>query len=298
MNVSAAGLKQLFQEHLDLSSTNLEDVAKSFTKLYVDYQGDVVKKVSVQTVPDTRYTWIDPPFGRSQRVVLFFHGGGYTMGSTADHMQLISSLVLLSGISMLGIDYRLCPQHRFPAPLDDAECAYRWLMEDQKRAPEAIGFAGISAGGLLVTQLICRCQNRGIPIPSVALNMSGPMDLDFDRSSCTYNSEHDIVVAERLRNIQNYYLPQEPQELGDELHPAGIDYQQYPRTLFQAGDCEVLLDDNVEFYRILRQQGHAVHLQVIPNMIHCGQMFSTIFRPGEIAIEGAAQFLKDSFPKL
>lgn len=298
MNVSAAGLKKLFQEHLDLSSTKLEDVAKSFTKLYVDYQGEGVKKVSVQTVPDTRYTWIDPPSGRSQRVVLFFHGGGYTMGSTADHMQLISSLVLLSGISMLGIDYRLCPQHRFPAPLDDAECAYHWLMEDQKRSPEAIGFAGISAGGLLVTQLICRCQNRGIPIPSVALNMSGPMDLDFDRSSCTYNSERDIVVAERLRNIQNYYLPEEPQELGDELHPARIEYQQYPRTLFQAGDCEVLLDDNVEFYRILRQQGHAVHLQVIPNMIHCGQMFSRIYRPGEIAIEGAAQFLKDSFPKL
>ena len=298
MNVSAAGLKKLFQEHLDLSSTNLEDVAKAFTKLYVDYQGDVVKKVSVQTVPDTRYTWIDPPSGRSQRVVLFFHGGGYTMGSTADHMQLISSLVLLSGISMLGIDYRLCPQHRFPAPLDDAECAYRWLLEDQKRSPEVIGFAGISAGGLLVTQLICRCQNRGIPIPSVALNMSGPMDLDFDRSSCTYNSERDIVVAKRLRNIQNYYLPEEPQELGVELRPAEIDYQQYPRTLFQAGDCEVLLDDSVELYRIFRQQGHAVHLQVIPNMIHCGQMFSRIYRPGEIAIEGAAQFLKDSFPKL
>jgi acetyl esterase/lipase len=67
--------------------------------------------------------------------------------------------------------------------------------------------------------------------------------------------------------------------------------------LFQVGDCEVLLDDSIEFYRALRQQGHPVHLQVIPNMIHCGQMFSTIYRPGERAILSAAEFLQSSFPK-
>jgi monoterpene epsilon-lactone hydrolase len=296
MNMTPAGLKQLFQERLDLSSTDLEDVAKSFSQLYFDYQGDVVDKVTVQPVPNTTYTWVDPPDGRSDQVVLFFHGGGYTMGSTADHMQLVANLVLLSGTSILGIDYRLCPQDRFPAPLDDAEAAYRWLMV-QGRTPENLGLAGISAGGLLVTQLICRCQVQGIPLPSVALVMSGPMDLDFDRPSCIYNSEYDIVVPERLRNIRNHYLPDHGRSLGVEMYPARQPYEKYPNTLFQAGDCEVLLDDSVEFYRALRQQGHYVRLQVVPDMVHCGQMFSTIYRAGEIAIVSAARFLQDSFPK-
>ena len=244
--LTPAGLKQIFQERLDLSSTDLNEVAKSFSKLYNDYQADIVNRVTLQRVPNTTYTWIDPPGGRSERVVLFFHGGGYTMGSTADHMQLIASLVILSGISILGIDYRLCPQHRFPAPIDDAEAAYRWLML-QGYSHKAIGFSGISAGGLIVTQLIYRCQNQGIQIPSVALVMSGPKDLDFDRPSCIYNSKYDIVVPERLRNIRNYYLPDHNGSKGGELYPARQQYEKYSKTLFQVGDCEVLLDDSIEF---------------------------------------------------
>ena len=294
--LTPAGLKQIFQERLDLSSTDLNEVAKSFSKLYNYYQADIVNRVTLQRVPNTTYTWIDPPGGRSERVVLFFHGGGYTMGSTADHMQLIASLVILSGISILGIDYRLCPQHRFPAPIDDAEVAYRWLML-QGYSQKAIGFSGISAGGLIVTQLIYRCQNQGIQIPSVALVMSGPKDLDFDRPSCIYNSKYDIIVPERLRNIRNYYLPDHNVTKGGELYPARQQYEKYPKTLFQVGDCEVLLDDSIEFYRFLRQQGHPINLQIIPNMIHCGQIFSNVYPPGEKAILSAAEFLQSSLSK-
>ena len=232
----------------------------------------------------------------SNKAILFFHGGGYTMGSTADHMQLIASLVILSSISILGVDYRLCPQHRFPAPIDDAEAAYRWLML-QGYSQKAIGFSGISAGGLIVTQLIYRCQNQGIQIPSVALVMSGPKDLDFDRPSCIYNSKYDIIIPKRLRNIRNYYIPDHNDTKESELYPARQQYEKYPKTLFQVGDCEVLLDDSIEFFRFLRQQGHPINLQIIPDMIHCGQIFSDVYPPGEKAILSAAEFLQSSLSK-
>ena len=98
-------------------------------------------------------TWVDPPTGRSGGVLLFIHGGGYTMGSTEDHLHLVASLVRQSGISLLGVDYRLCPEDRFPAALDDGEAAYRWLLTNHP-SPAGIGVSGISAGALLATQLI------------------------------------------------------------------------------------------------------------------------------------------------
>ena len=79
------------------------------------------------------------------------------------------------------------------------------------------------------------------------------------------------------------------------LYPANQIYKVYPRTLFQAGDHEVLLDDSIDFYQRLRAQSHDVSLQVIPGLLHCGQMFSRLFPPGQVAIEQAARFIQDGF---
>jgi len=289
MNMTPADVKRVFLERVKLGSTDLETIAKSFSSLYEDFQGEVVDEVLLEQVPGTPYTWIDPKSGRSPSAVLFFHGGGYTMGSTADHMQLIASLVAQSGVTVLGVDYRLCPAHRFPSPLDDGEAAYRWLME-QGYAADKIGLAGISAGALLVTQLVFRCQKSQLPMPAAAVVMSGLLDFDFQGASFQYNADRDIVGADRLKNIVKYYLPEPAEFDKNELYPARQHYEQYPRTLFQAGDHEVLLDDNVAFYEALRRQGHEVALQVVPGLVHCGQMFCKAFRPGQVAIDQAARF--------
>lgn len=292
MNFTAAELKSLILDRVKLSSTELKEVAASFSKLYCDYQDDAVRRVSVESVPRTAYTWVDPPTGRTTGVLLFFHGGGYTMGSTADHMQLIASLVHQSGISVLGIDYRLCPKNRFPAALDDGEEAYRWLLSNHP-CRQGIGVSGISAGAFLATQLIYRCQETNLPLPTLAVIMSGPRDLDFNSASCSYNIDRDFVGPERLRNIRHYYLPEKVDRNSAVLYPAKQIYKSYPRTLFQAGDHEVLLDDSIDFYQRLRTQGHDVSLQVIPGLLHCGQMFSRVFPAGQFAIEQAARFIQD-----
>ncbi len=292
MNLTASELKTLILNRVKLSSTDLKDVADSFSKLYCDFQDDVIDRVAVEPVPATPYTWIDPPTGRSRGVLLFFHGGGYTMGSTLDHLQLVASLVDQSGVSVLGIDYRLCPEHQFPAALDDGEEAYRWLLSNHP-FPKAIGVSGISAGALLATQLIYRCQETNHPLPTLAVIMSGPRDLDFNSASCSYNIDRDFVGPERLRNIRHYYLPEKVDRDSAVLYPAKQIYQSYPRTLFQAGDHEVLLDDSIDFYQRLRTQGHDVSLQVIPGLLHCGQMFSHVFPAGQVAIEQAARFIRD-----
>ena len=105
--MDSAELKALFLQRVSLGGNELEAMSQAFSALYRSFQTDVVTRVRCSPVEDTLYTWIDPPSGRSNFVSLFFHGGGYTMGSTDDHLQLIASLVEDSGVSVLGVELGL-----------------------------------------------------------------------------------------------------------------------------------------------------------------------------------------------
>jgi acetyl esterase/lipase len=102
--MDSSELKALFLQRVSLGGNELEAMSQAFSALYRSFQTDVVTRVRCSPVEGKPYTWIDPPLGRSNAVSLFLHGGGYTMGSTDDHLQLISSLVEGSGISVLGVD--------------------------------------------------------------------------------------------------------------------------------------------------------------------------------------------------
>ena len=289
--MDSAELKEVFSNRVRLVSADLAATAQLFAQLYGDFQTEIVHRVCCTPVADRPYTWVDPLDGRSSHVILFFHGGGYTMGSTNDHMQLIASLVDRSGTTVLAVDYRLFPEVTFPAPLDDAEASYRWLLE-QGIAASCIGLAGISAGAALVTQLVHRCAVKALGCPALALVMSGLNDFRFNRPSITFNSGLDLVSMERLEAIQHFYFPDQQSFESDDVLCIDQVYEHYPTTLFQVGDQEILLSDAIEMHQSLRSQGHDVHLNVVPQMIHCGQMFARDYPPGQSAIEQAVYFIK------
>ena len=289
--MDSAELKEFFSNRVSLVSADLAATAQLFAQLYGDFQTEIIHRVCCTPVADRPYTWVDPLDGRSSRVIVFFHGGGYTMGSTNDHMQLIASLVDRSGTTVLAVDYRLFPEVTFPAPLDDAEASYRWLLE-QGIAASCIGLAGISAGAALVTQLVHRCAVKALGCPALALVMSGLKDFRFKRPSITFNSGLDLVSMERLEAIQQFYFPDQQSFESDDVLCIDQVYEHYPTTLFQVGDQEILLSDAIEMHQSLRSQGHDVHLNVVPQMIHCGQMFARDYPPGQSAIEQAACFIK------
>ena len=289
--VNSAELKDYFSKRVSLGSADLAAMAQLFTQLYGDFQTEIVHRVSCTHAMNRPYTWVDPVEGRSSHVILFFHGGGYTMGSSKDHMQLIASLVELSGTTFLAVDYRLFPAVTFPSPLDDAEASYRWLLE-QGLPASRIGIAGISAGAALVTQLVHRCAKKSLGCPAVAMVMSGLNDFRFDRPSMTFNSCLDLVSLNRLESIVEFYFPDQSSFESDDVLCINQNYNNYPKTLFQVGDQEILLSDAIEMHQSLRSHGHDVHLNVVPQMIHCGQMFARDYPPGQSAIEQAASFIK------
>ena len=294
--MDSAELKEVFSNRVRLVSADLAATAQLFAQLYGDFQTEIVHRVCCTPVADRPYTWVDPLDGRSSHVILFFHGGGYTMGSTNDHMQLIASLVDRSGTTVLAVDYRLFPEVTFPAPLDDAEASYRWLLE-QGISASCIGLAGISAGAALVTQLVHRCAVKALGCPALALVMSGLNDFRFNRPSITFNSGLDLVSMERLEAIQHFYFPDQQSFESDDVLCIDQVYEHYPTTLFQVGDQEILLSDAIEMHQSLRSQGHDVHLNVVPQMIHCGQMFARDYPPGQSAIDQAAYFIKTALQR-
>jgi len=126
----------------------------------------------------------------------------------------------------------------------------------------------------------------------VALVMSGLKDFRFNRPSILFNSSLDLVSLERLEAIQHFYFPDQQSFESDDVLCIDQNYEHYPTTLFQVGDQEILLSDAIEMHQSLRSQGHDVHLNVVPQMIHCGQMFARDYPPGQSAIEQAASFIK------
>ena len=291
--MNSAELKDYFSRRVSLTSADLPAMAQLFAQLYGDFQTDIIHRVCCTRVTDRPYTWVDPLEGRSAQVMLFFHGGGYTMGSSNDHLQLIASLVALSGTSCLAVDYRLFPAVTFPAPLDDAEASYRWLL-DQGIPSSCIGLAGISAGAALVTQLVHRCAVNSLRCPALALVMSGLRDFRLNRPSIAFNSSLDLVSLERLESVVQFYFPDQQSFQSDDVLCIDQSYTNYPKTLFQAGDQEILLSESIEMHQSLRSQGHDVHLHVVPQMIHCGQMFARDYQPGQSAVEQAARFIRET----
>ena len=132
--------------------------------------------VEIAQTPDRAAEWLTPPGARADAVVLYFHGGGYAIGSPRSHRHLAAALARAAGTRALLLDYRLAPEHPFPAALDDAVAAYEWLLA-RGIAPGRIVFGGDSAGGGLTVATLLALRDRGMPRPGGGVCISPWVDL-------------------------------------------------------------------------------------------------------------------------
>ena len=166
------------------------------------------------------------------KAILYFHGGGFRIGSVASHRDLIAQIAVASGCRVLAINYRLAPEHRFPAALDDALAAYGWML-DHGLKPDNIAFAGDSAGGNLVLAAMLALRERGLPLPVSAVLMSPWTDLAATGASYVSRAEADPIHQRPmiLALAKNYLGGQ-----GDPLRSAGITAICRPQGLAAAPD--------------------------------------------------------------
>ncbi|MEO8298310.1 MAG: alpha/beta hydrolase [Burkholderiales bacterium] len=241
--------------------------------------------------------WFTAPGGRADKVVLYFHGGGFSIGSTRSHAELMSAMAAAGGCRVLGIDYRLLPEHRCPAPMEDASAAYAWLLTQGLR-PADIVLAGDSAGGGLVAVLLLALRDAGQVVPAAGVMMSALTD--FSASGASYETRSKLDPIHQRALIQalarNYlgdrFDPRDPQ-----VSPLFADLHGLPPLLVQAGDCETVLSDTTDFADKARAAGVPVELEVWPDMIHVFQQFPDELVQAREAVASIGRFLRQTWDR-
>ena len=242
--------------------------------------------------------WLEPEgAGPGSPAVLYFHGGGYLMGSVNTIRPLAANLAVAAGARVLTIGYRLAPEHAFPAAVDDAVAAWRWLL-DGGADPATVAFAGDSAGGGLTVAALLAVRDQGLPLPAAGACISPWVDLTLSGESYDRNATADPDVERwRLEEMARLYLagadPRTPF-----ASPVWGDLAGLPPLLVHAGTAELLEDDAVLLAAVAREAGVPVTLELYRDMIHVWHAYAPGLPEGTAGIERIAAWLRERWARV
>jgi acetyl esterase/lipase len=247
-----------------------------------------VEKVMAGTVPAEWSTTEDTDPGSA---ILYLHGGGYVIGSLDSHRHLAAEICRTAAIRTLAIDYRLAPEHPFPAAVEDAVTAYRYLL-DTGVAPSRIALAGDSAGGGLVVGGMLAIRAAGLALPGCGWCISPWVDMESLGASFVDRAAADPTVQKAgILEMASLYLggadPRSPFAA-----PIYGDLRGLPPLLLQVGAAETLLDDAMQLARLAGAADVMVDLQVWPEMIHVWHLYYPNLAAGRRAIAGGGAFVR------
>lgn len=234
--------------------------------------------------------WIVPPEAAKDRVILYLHGGGYVMGSIATHRATVARIARASKARALALEYRLAPEHKFPAAVEDSVAAYQWLIA-QGYQPNKIVIAGDSAGGGLTLAALLSIRDRKLPMAAAGVAISPWADLEGTGDSMKTRAHRDPMVGGgNLGGMAKHYIgEQDPKHpLASPIH---ADYSGIAPLLIQVGDAETLLDDSNRVAARAKSHGVKVELEVWDDMIHVWHAFAKILPEGQQAIDKIGKFV-------
>jgi monoterpene epsilon-lactone hydrolase len=243
-------------------------------------------------VPGITAEWLVPDVPDSDKALLYLHGGGYAIGSIRSHRSLASQIASASRCRALIIDYRLAPENKFPAAVEDAVKSYRWLLS-QGYGPGNIVIAGDSAGGGLTAATLVSLRDAGDPLPAAAMMLSPWADLEVTGSSCrTVGWRDPMVSVYALKKWASLYLgasdPRDPL-----ASPIYADLTGLPPFYIHVGTCEVLFADAVRLAEKAREDGVSVELDICDGMFHVYQFFSPMVQESREAVDKLGRFYQD-----
>jgi monoterpene epsilon-lactone hydrolase len=227
-------------------------------------------------------------------VILYFHGGVYVIGSAATSVPLVSDLARRTGAKVVTLDYRLAPEHPYPAALEDARAAYEGLL-GQGIDPGRIALAGESAGGGLAVATLIALRDAGAPLPSCAFLMSPYADLTLSGDTIIEKETVDpILTPDGLRlRVPDYVDGADASD--PHISPIFGNLERLPPLLIQVGSHEILLSDALRLAARAATADVPIILEVTPGVPHVFQSFAAILDEGDAALDRASAFLMTQF---
>lgn len=230
--------------------------------------------------------------GNPDHSVLMLHGGGYVMGNPAGYRSVSSWIARTSGASVITIDYRLAPEHPFPAALDDALAAYRELL-DRGYDPARLALCGDSAGGGLVLATLVAAREAGLPMPVAAVLISPWTDLELASASIARNDHLEPTLNKAaLNDMANAYLGGSISPRDPRVSPIHADLRGMPPILIEVGSHEILLDDALTLASRAAEADVRVRLEVRPQMFHGFHSRSGLLRESDDTMAAIGAFLR------
>ena len=254
--------------------------------------GTTVEPIDAGGVPAE---WVVASGVTSSHVLLYLHGGGYQGGSPAMLRNVVAHISAAAQCRVLSVDYRLAPEDPFPAAVDDAQTAYRFLLKSNT-SPAAIAIAGDSAGGGLTLATLVALRDAGDPLPAAAVAISPWTDLALTGESLTTRADVDVMIKpDGMREDAATYLagadPRHPY-----ASPLYADLHGLPPILIHVGDAEVILDDSTRFAAKARAASVDVTLEIWDEMPHVFHAFAGLLPESDQAIERIGTWLQARCP--
>lgn len=237
--------------------------------------------------------WIKPPNAQLNKVLFYLHGGGFVAGSIDTHRDLVSRICRASNICGFIIDYRLAPEHPFPAALEDSFKTYKWLIREKNIDPNDLIIGGDSAGGNLTFATLIKARDEGLPLPSAAICISPATDLANTGNTINTKADVDPFISPELAEFMRGCYLKETDPKNPLASPLFADLDGLPPTFIQVGTSEILLDDSKRIAKKLESANVDVELDIWEDMIHVFAAFASLAPEGKEAIEKIGQFIKD-----
>ena len=250
--------------------------------------------------------WVLAPGGDPSRRMCYIHGGAFFAGSPKSHRTLTSRLAELTGAAVLAIDYRLMPEHKRAAGIEDCRTAYRWMLENGPDGPgqaATVYAGGDSAGGNLVLSLALWIRDTGLRAPNGIVAFSPVVDATHSGPSIKANLETDVMLAPLFSKVMKmpavlltwyYVLETRFRPTNPVVSPIFGDLSNLPPTLIQASEAEILLSDARRFVNKARANGSPVRMQSWADMLHVWQIFNPEVPEAVEALEHVGSFLRST----
>lgn len=287
-------LSERFKANPTMSMFALRDMFEQFHSLTAEPTGVSYEEFDEGGI---KGVWCLPANVISNTVLLHMHGGAFVAGSPATHRKLVGHLAKAAGMNAFIVDYRLAPEHPYPAPINDGIDAYRYLL-DSGVSTDRIALSGDSAGGNLAVAIAITLRDNGHPLPAAISCFSPWFDLTLTGNSFKENAELDVFMQFEVNTwLADMYCGELGQTCEPLISPLYGDLSGLPPLYLAVGGFEMLLDDTLRFAERARKSNIEVVLEVVPEMQHAHVFMAGRAAEADTSIARAGAWLKAKMPQ-